>query len=73
MVLKAGSGCSSCSVGWELLQDRVQTTRVNRRPTMVLPPRMELKVAESSKKLVSDQCELVFRNKFILLNTLDST
>jgi hypothetical protein len=71
MVLKAGSGCSSFSVNWVLFQDRcyqVETALVNRLPAiMVLPPRMELKVAESSKKLVSD------RNLFILLNPLVST
>ena len=60
MVLKAGSGCSSFSVNWELFQDRcyqVQTTLVNLRPAMVLPPRMELKAVESSKKLVLNHFE----------------
>jgi hypothetical protein len=55
MALKAGSGYSNFSVNWGLSQDQyqqVQILLVNRRPAMVLP-RMELKVAESSKKLVS--------------------
>lgn len=55
MVLKAGNGYSNFSVNWGLSQDQyqqVQILLVNRRPAMILP-RMELTVAESSKKLVS--------------------
>lgn len=65
MVLKVGGGCSSSSVDWGL--SKVQMALVSRRPMMVLP-KMGPRVAESSKKLVSNDIIVIlfFSNLFAL-------